>query len=137
MARNESNYLVNKIDQDPSGSRTAKFLRITNGESDVKATADMGGQDVRQVLVLEAWPLNKYHGNSQKIWACGSFTKRLAMLGRNVGRSFVCVILVEIKNLFLSPEGYRRSPPRSPGCSSTTSPSPPSSGSRLPRHLFN
>ena len=44
MAGNESNYLVNKIDQDPSGSRTAKFLGITNGESDVKATADMGGQ---------------------------------------------------------------------------------------------
>ena len=44
MAGNESNYLVNKIDQDPSGSRTAKFLGITNGESDVKATADVGGQ---------------------------------------------------------------------------------------------
>ena len=63
MAWNESNYLVNKIDQDPSaGPGTAKFLGITNGESDVKAaTADMGGQDVRQVLVLEAWPLNKHH----------------------------------------------------------------------------
>ena len=61
MAWNESNYLVNKIDQDPSGPRTAKFLGITNGESDVKATADMGGQDVRQVLVLEAWALNKHH----------------------------------------------------------------------------
>ena len=41
-----------------------------------------GVKDVRQVLVLEA--LNKYHGNFQNIWACGSFIKRLAMLGRNV-----------------------------------------------------
>ena len=72
MALNESNYLVNKIDQDPSGSSPAKFLRITNGESDVKAAADMGGQDVRQVLVLEAWTLNKYHGNLllSKDWLC-------------------------------------------------------------------
>ena len=68
MAWNESNYLVNKIDQNPSGPRTAKFLGITNGESDVKAaTADMGGQDVRQVLVLEAQPLNKHHRETFKM----------------------------------------------------------------------
>ena len=45
-------------------ARTAKFLGITNGESDVNATAaDVGGQDVR--LVLEALVLNKHCGNFQ------------------------------------------------------------------------
>ena len=95
MEGKESNYLVNKIDQDPSGPRPAKFLGITNGESDVKATADMGGQDVRQVLVLEAWALNKYHGNFQNLCACRPFIKRLAWLGRNVPKgSFVCVYIL-------------------------------------------
>ena len=133
MAWNESNYLVNKIDQDPSaGPRTAKFLGITNGESDVKATADMGGQDVRQVLVLEAWALNKHLMETFKMSELlVLFMKRL---DRNVpiGVSsvlFAYSLLVDHKEAISSPEGCRRSPLRSPNCSSKTSPSPPSSNS--------
>ena len=55
-------------------ARTAKFLGITNGESDVNATAaDVGGQDVRLVLILEALVLNKHCGNFYFFYQEGGF----------------------------------------------------------------